>query len=108
MAVQIFLGCFTGEFGTFREPLRRALKLPEADVATQEDFKALGGDTLTKLEDYIRHCQLVLHLLGESAGAAPPDLAVQALLRRHSDLSAVLPPLGEAIAAGAEITYTHW
>jgi hypothetical protein len=26
------------------------LKLPEADVATQEDFKALGGDTLTKLD----------------------------------------------------------
>jgi hypothetical protein len=113
MAVQIFLSCVTGEFGAgefgaYREPLRRALKLPEADVATQEDFKALGGDTLTKLEDYIRHCQLVLHVLGETAGAAPPDLAVQALLRRHSDLSAVLPPLGEAIAAGAEITYTHW
>ena len=29
-----FLSCFTGEFGAFREPLRRALKLPEADVAT--------------------------------------------------------------------------
>jgi hypothetical protein len=50
VAVQIFLSCFTGEFGAFREPLRRALKLPEADVATQEDFKALGGDTLTKLD----------------------------------------------------------
>ena len=44
MAVQI-MGCFTGEFGFLREPLRRALKPPEADVATQEDFKALGGDT---------------------------------------------------------------
>ena len=34
MAVQIFLSCVTGEFGAYPEPLRRALKLPEADVAT--------------------------------------------------------------------------
>jgi tetratricopeptide (TPR) repeat protein len=108
MAVQIFLSCVTGEFGALREPLRKALKLPDADVAIQEDFKALGGDTLEKLEEYIRHCQLVLHVLGETVGSSPPDLAVQALLRRRSDLAAVLPPLGAAIAAGAEISYTHW
>ena len=101
--VEIFLSCVTGEFGAYREPLRKALKLPEADVAIQEDFKALCGDTLAKLEDYVRHRQLALHVLGETAGAAPPDLAARALLRRHSDLAAVLPPLGEAIAAGAEI-----
>jgi hypothetical protein len=85
MGVQIFLSCVTGEFGTYREPLRKALKLPDADIAIQEDFKALGGVTLTKLEDYIRRCQLVLHVLGETAGSAPPDLAVQALLRRLVD-----------------------
>ena len=42
-----------------------------------------------------------------SARAALPGFAVQALLRRQSDLAAVLPPLGEAIAAGAEIPYSH-
>ena len=49
MAVQLFLSCVSDEFGGYREPLRRALTRPDVAVKIQEDFKALGGDTLSTL-----------------------------------------------------------
>jgi hypothetical protein len=45
-------------------------------VAVQEDFIASGGTTLLKLDDYIQHCDVVIHLLGDATGALPENLAV--------------------------------
>ena len=50
MAVQLFLSCVSDEFGGYRDALRGALTRPNVEVKIQEDFKALGGDTLIKLE----------------------------------------------------------
>jgi hypothetical protein len=48
--VKLFLSCVSDEFGGYRDALRRALTRPNVEVKIQEDFKALGGDTLTKLD----------------------------------------------------------
>ncbi len=108
MAVQLFLSCVSNEFGAEREALRRALTRPNVEVKIQEDFKALGGDTLAKLEDYIRQCQAVVHLVGDMAGSAPNAYVVSELLARRPDLKTRLPPLGAAVDAGAAISYTQW
>ena len=45
-SVKLFLSCVSDEFGGYRDVLRRALTRPNVEVKIQEDFKALGGDTL--------------------------------------------------------------
>ena len=55
MAVQLFLSCVSDEFGAYRDELApKALTRPNVEVKIQEDFKALGGDTLSMLEVYIK------------------------------------------------------
>ena len=54
---QAVLSCASGEFGVYRDALRRALTRPNVEVKIQEDFKALGGDTLRMLEEYIARCE---------------------------------------------------
>jgi hypothetical protein len=51
-SVRLFLSCVSGEFGAYRDALRQALTRPNVGVKIQEDFKALGGDTLKMLADY--------------------------------------------------------
>jgi hypothetical protein len=69
--VKLFLSCVSDEFGAEREALRHELTGLTVDVAIQEDFVALGGDTLAKLDAYIRQCDVVVHLAGEMTGAPP-------------------------------------
>ena len=45
------------------------LKRPTLDVAVQEDFGVGGGLTLEKLDDYIKACDGVVHLIGKATGA---------------------------------------
>lgn len=33
--VKLFISCVSGEFGVYREPLRKALALPDIDVKIQ-------------------------------------------------------------------------
>jgi hypothetical protein len=67
-------------------------------VKIQEDFKALGSDTLSMLEEYIEHCDAVVHFAGEMTGSTPKDFGVAQLLARRPDLKTRLPPLGTALA----------
>src|SRR5271154_4870904 len=108
MAVQLFLSCVSDEFGADRDVLRRALTRPNVEVKIQEDFKALGGDTLMKLEAYIRRCEAVVHIVGDMTGSAATDFGLEELLERHPGLKTRLPPLGAALDAGAPISYTQW
>jgi hypothetical protein len=81
MAVQLFLSCVSDEFGAYRDALRSALTRPDVEVKIQEDFKALGGDTLMKLEAYIRRCEAVVHVVGDMTGSAPPAFCAMSCLR---------------------------
>jgi hypothetical protein len=55
--VKLFLSCVSDEFGGYRDELRRALTRPNVEIKIQEDFQALGGDTLAMLETYVESCE---------------------------------------------------
>src|SRR5580658_1715885 len=108
MSIGVFLSTVSDEFRAYRDQLRGDLTRHNVEVKVQEDFKGLGGDTLDKLDVYISHCDAVVHLVGEMTGSAPDEREVQALLRKYPDLPASLPPLGDALRLGEEISYTQW
>ena len=68
-------------------------KLPNLDVAVQEDFGVTGRTTLEKLDTYIRHCDAVIHLIGKATGAVAEEPAVAALLATYPDFGTRLTPL---------------
>src|SRR5258708_1172419 len=107
--VQIFLSAVSAEFGSYRERLRSDLDGPNVTVKIQEDFIATGSETLDKLDDYIRKCDAVIHLVGDMTGAAaqPPSVAV--IRQRYPDFAkrfAVLKPFLNAKASA--LAYTQW
>jgi len=107
MSVKIFLSTVSDEFESYREQLRADLTRPNVDVKDQEYFKALGGETLEMLDDYIASCDAVVHLVGDMAGAAPSERGVRAILEKYPNVGRELPPLGEALANGG-VSYTQW
>ena len=107
-SVKVFLSTVSDEFRAYRDQLRTDLTRHNVEVKVQEDFKDLGGDTLDKLDVYIAHCDCVVHFVGDMTGSAPLKRDVDALLAKHPDLVADLPPLGEALRDGAEVSYTQW
>jgi len=107
-SVKVFLSTVSDEFSAYRDQLRSDLTRHNVEVKVQEDFKDLGGDTLDKLDVYIAHCDAVVHLVGDMTGSTPFDRDVDALLAKHRDLAADLPPLGEALRGRAEVSYTQW
>ena len=82
MSISVFLSTVSDEFRAYRDQLRSDLTRHNVEVKVQEDFKALGGDTLDKLDVYIAHCDAVVHLIGEMTGFAPGEREQQALLRK--------------------------
>ena len=59
----------------------------------QEDFIATGTETLDKLDEYIRQCDAVIHLVGDMTGARANPTAVAAIRQRYPDLAEGLPVL---------------
>jgi exonuclease VII small subunit len=108
MSIQIFLSTVSDEFRSYRDQLRRDLTRHNVEVKVQEDFVDLGGDTLDKLDVYIAHCDAVVHLVGDMTGSAPGAGEQASLLRKYPEMAQILPPLAEALAAGAAIAYTQW
>jgi hypothetical protein len=107
-SVKLLLSCVSGEFGEHRDALRRALTRPNVEVKIQEDFKALGGDTLNMLEEYVEQCEAVVHFVGDMAGSAPAASSVDDLLRRRPKLEARLAEKGLGLDALKSLTYTQW
>jgi hypothetical protein len=50
MSISVFLSTVSDEFRAYRDQPRSDLTRHNVEVKIQEDFKALGGDTLTKLD----------------------------------------------------------
>ena len=106
--VKLFLSCVSDEFGDYRESLRHALTRPNVEIKIQEDFQALGGDTLAMLEAYIERCDVVVHFIGDMAGSAPKPNSVDDLLMRRPELAARLADKGLGRDALGALTYTQW
>jgi hypothetical protein len=106
--VRLFLSCVSGEFGDYRDALSHPLTRPNVEVKIQEHFKALGGDTLKMLEDYIARCEAVVHFVGDMAGSTPAASSVDDFLKRRPDLESRLRDKGLARDALRSLTYTQW
>src|SRR5262245_10331781 len=91
----------------FTKNLRNRLSI---EVKVQEDFGGEPGTLLEKLDNYIRHCDLVIHLIGKSAGFAPQRAAVDRLKALYPDLTEKVPCLRGVLGSGSEyeISYTQW
>ncbi len=106
--VKLFLSCVSDEFGAYREELRHALTRPNVEIKIQEEFQAMGGDTLAMLEAYIEGCDVVVHFVGDMAGSTPKPSSVNDLLKRRSELAARLAEKGMDRSALGRLTYTQW
>src|SRR6478672_9387917 len=93
-SVRLFLSCVSGEFGGYRDALRHELTRPNVEVKIQEDFKALGGDTLRMLEDYIEQCEAVVHFVGDMAGSTAAASSIEGILTGRPVLQDKLAKIG--------------
>ena len=69
---RLFLSAVSVELGSYRKRLAKDLRRPNLDVRVQKDFIVTGATTLEKLDDYIRICDGVVHLVGDAAGRGTP------------------------------------
>ncbi len=104
MAIAIFMSSVSAEFAGYREGLERDLDRHNVHVKIQEKFNDLGGYTLEKLDTYVRHCDAVVHLVGDMCGATPGAAQREELYAACPGLLARFPALGD----GADVTYTQW
>jgi hypothetical protein len=79
-------------------------------VAVQEDFIVTGTETLDMLDDYIRQCDAVIHLVGDMTGALAQAPSLALIRSRYPDLGEKLPPLAPFLQPGAPAlsSYTQW
>ena len=107
--VQLFLSTVTAEFRSYRDALRRPLTRPNVNVAVQEDFIATGTETLDKLDEYIKACDAVIHLVGDMTGGDAKPSAVSSIVDRYRDFAERLPPLRPFLTPDAPaLSYTQW
>jgi hypothetical protein len=66
---QIFLSCVSKGFLPQQEMLTKDLSLPHVKVQVQEDFTQSGYSTLENLDDSIKGCAAVTHLIGSTTGS---------------------------------------
>jgi hypothetical protein len=107
---QVFLSAVTSEFQRYRNILRRLLKRRNLDIHVQEDFIATGTETLEKLDDYIKNCDAVIHLVGKTAGALAKPGTLQMLKWRYPNLVRRLPVFKTSLDKHDPVTlsYTQW
>jgi len=106
---KLFLSAVSSEFEPHRQLLAGDLRRPTLDVAVQEDFGVSGGLTLQKLDDYIKACDGVVHLIGKATGAVPEPGAVQDFLKQYPEFAEQLPALADSLKQSEPgFSYTQW
>ncbi|MFT4103945.1 MAG: tetratricopeptide repeat protein [Burkholderiaceae bacterium] len=106
--VRVFLSTVSAEFRSYRDILRRYLERPNVSVKVQEDFIATGTETLDMLDEYIRSCDVVVHLVGDMTGAMAQAQSVEVIRIRYPDFASCLPVAAFLEADGPSLSYTQW
>lgn len=107
--VHVYLSADGAEFRSYRNALRRDLARLNICVAVQEDFILAGSEALDILDDYIRRCDAVIHLVGDMAGEPAQATMVDVIRNRYPELGKMVPPLAPFLQAGAPaLPYTQW
>jgi hypothetical protein len=113
---RVFISCVSDEFEKpearfpgFRSSLRRYLSAADCEVKVQEDFRQEGQIlTVAKLDDYIRNCAAVIHLVGAKPGAAANARAVAEYLQAEPKFLEKYPDLRANLGDFSGLTYTQW
>ena len=106
--VQLFLSTVSAEFLSYREILRQRLTRSNVEVKVQEDFIVTGNETLEMLDEYIKGCDGVIHLVGDMAGATAKAPSVTAIKQCYPDLATHLPLAEFLQPDGPSLSYTQW
>ena len=106
--ISIFISCVTDEFGKYRDALRKDLTEHNLSTKIQEDFIAYGGATLEKLDDYIQHCEAVIHIAGDMTGSMANKLSLQYITKRYPDFGDRIPELQSVLKGETDMSYTQW
>lgn len=105
---KLFLSCVTREFGSCRNLLTRDLRRAQVEVRVQEEFGVGGSTLLDLLDDYIRQCDAIIHLIGDSTGCFPEVPAVRRLMGRYPDLCERIPGLTDSLSkSDPRLSYTQ-
>jgi tetratricopeptide (TPR) repeat protein len=106
--LSLFISCVSNEFGNYRDALRRDLSRPNLTTKIQEDFIAYGASTLEKLDDYIGHCQAVIHLCGHMTGSPANRASLAYIQQTYPDFATRFPELQPVLEGKEELSYTQW
>ena len=104
MSQPVFLSSVTPHFPGFRQLIAEDLRKADAEVRDHEHFRNRGGLLLKLLDDYIRECRVVIHLLGAKPGhVAKPD-EVAYILATYPDFLRKFPALEPHLS---QLSYTQ-
>ena len=106
--VQLFLSTVSAEFLSYRDRLRQRLTRPNVEVKVQEDFIVTGNETLEMLDEYIKGCDGVIHLVGDMTGSPAKAPSLAAIKQCYPDLATRLPLADFLQPEGPSLPYTQW
>jgi tetratricopeptide (TPR) repeat protein len=117
--IRLFLSCVSDEFHkpdpagrrpflSYRDHLAQSFRKARVEIIVQEDFAQSFGDLLQTLDEEVARCHVVVHLVGDMAGASPTPDEVRRLRERHPDLFAQEPTLRARLDDPLPIAYTQW
>src|SRR3954453_5561264 len=110
---RVFISCVSDDFEKpearfpgFRSLLKGYLTRADCEVKVQEDFRQEGKRfTVAKLDDYIRKCAAVIHLVGAKPGATANARAVAEYLQAEPEFLEKYPDLRAKLGDGSGLTY---
>ena len=110
--VHVFLSAVPAEFQSYRDALRDGLDCPDLGLTAREDISADDTgtlDLLDLLDERIRRCALVVHLVGDMTGDTAGLFSGALLHVRYPDLGRCFPALQPFLAVdGPALPYTQW
>ena len=106
--VKLFLSTVSAEFLSYRDRLRQGLTRPNVEVKVQEDFIVTGNETLEMLDEYIKGCDGVIHLVGDMTGSLAKAPSLTAIKQCYPDLATRLPLADFMQPEGPSLPYTQW
>ncbi len=108
---QVFISTVTREFLDLRIELNRIVTKAGWHVVDQENLVRTGRETLRMLDDHIRECDCVVHLIGKDAGSPPAQESLDWLneacsgFRTDARFAALRPFLHDPART---LPYTQW
>ncbi|TDH18260.1 DUF4062 domain-containing protein [Segetibacter sp. 3557_3] len=106
--VCLFISCVSNEFGQYRDAMRKDFSRPNLTTKIQEDFIAYGVSALQKLDEYIKHCDAVIHICGDMTGSMANALSLEYINHVYKDFGTRFPVLLPALNGNEQLSYTQW